>query len=376
MDLRPRRLLTMSVGAVAAGALFAGAAMATGCTDPGGELLGPLPPPAAGVPFGAYLGSGPEGVRRIARFERWLGGTDLKVGHTYLGGHRWSDIEGDPRILGAWARWKHEDPGRLFVLNVPMLERNEEDVSDDRVRSLLRQGASGRFDGHFLALARRLTELGLQDAVIVLGWEMNGTTYTGRCAPHPQAWRAYFRGIVTAMRSVPGQRFRFEFTPSRGRDAIPWTRCYPGDDVVDIVGMDSYDQPPGDDFDDQVNQPFGLRRHVRFAAAHGKPFSYPEWGLFRNGDNAEYMRRMLAWIAENPPEYHTLTDYCPHGVWSCDEHTRASQVFRSVQYSPTGAMPGPEPEHRAEREGLFSGGWLDALLGQRRQCPRASGRRC
>ncbi|MCM2578242.1 glycoside hydrolase family 26 protein [Streptomyces meridianus] len=376
MDVRPRRLLAMSVGAVAAGALFTGAAMATGCTHPGTEVRGPLPRQATGVPWGAYLGSGPEGVLRMQRFERWLGETDLKVGHTYLGGHRWRDIEGDPRVLRAWSRWKQGAAGRLFVLNVPMLERNEEEVPDDRVAVLLRQGAGGGFDTHFLTLARRLTGLGLQDAVIVLGWEMNGTTYTGRCAPHPQAWRAYFRSIVTAMRSVPGQRFRFEFTPSRGRDAIPWTRCYPGDDVVDIVGMDSYDQPPGDDFDDQVDQPFGLRRHVEFATAHRKPFSYPEWGLFRNGDNAEYMRRMLAWIAENPPEYHTLTDYCPHGVWSCDENSRASQVFRSVQYSPEGTAPEPEPEHRAEDHGLFPARWLDALLGQRRQCTRKSRRPC
>ena len=82
-----------------------------------------------------------------------------------------------------------------------------------------------------------MTALGVPDAIVVLGWEMNGTTYTHRCGPDPAAWKSYWTRIVRAMRSVPGQRFRFESTPNRGRDAIPWPRCYPGDEVVDIIGM-------------------------------------------------------------------------------------------------------------------------------------------
>ena len=132
------------------------------------------------------------------------------------------------------------------------------------------------------------------------------------------------------MRSVPGQKFRFDFTPSRGLDAVPWTECYPGDDTVDVIGMDAYDQPEGKSFDEQVTEPYGLQEHVDFAKAHNKPISYPEWGLFRNGDNAEYMRRMLAWIDEHKPLYNTLTDYCPHGVWQCDDNPQASQVYRSM----------------------------------------------
>ncbi|NED56407.1 hypothetical protein G3I24_36680, partial [Micromonospora aurantiaca] len=92
-------------------------------------------------------------------------------------------------------------------------------------------------------------------AVIVLGWEMNGDTYGGRCAPNPRAWKVYWRRIVATMRSVPGAHFRFDFAPTRGRDAVPWTECYPGDDVVDIIGSDTYDQPPGKSFDDYVNEP-------------------------------------------------------------------------------------------------------------------------
>ncbi|MFH9707575.1 glycoside hydrolase family 26 protein [Streptomyces luteogriseus] len=301
------------------------------------------PTPAGDVPaFGAYLDYGPRGVARMAQLSTWLGGAELRVGHTYLPGDRWSNIEGLPGFLDVWANWRRERADRLLVLNVPMMERNEEGVSDWEVRRLLRQAAEGRFDHHFRRLAERLVELGVPDTVLVLGWEMNGITYTHRCGPDPESWKKYWNRIVTTMRSVPGQKFRFDFTPSRGRDAVPWTQCYPGDDTVDIIGMDAYDQPRGMSFDEQVKEPYGLQHHVEFAKAHGKAISFPEWGLFRNGDNSEYMKRMLAWMDEHKPLYQTLTDYCPHGVWQCDDNPRASQVYRSFLFGRDGS-PDPAP---------------------------------
>ncbi|MEV6764204.1 glycosyl hydrolase [Streptomyces sp. NPDC051105] len=306
--------------------------------------VSPAPARAAPPAFGAFLDSGPLGVARMAQLSGWLGGTELKVAHTYLPGDRWADIEGAPGFLDVWAHWRREKDDRMLVLNVPMQERNEDHVGDAEVRSLLAQGAAGLFDHHFRALAERLVELEVPDTVIVLGWEMNGTTYTHRCGPDPEAWKKYWKRIVTTMRAVPGQKFRFDFTPSRGRDAVPWTECYPGDDTVDIVGMDSYDQPTGLSFDEQVREPYGLQQHVDFAKAHGKPISYPEWGLFRNGDNAEYMRRMLTWLDEHKPLYNTLTDYCPHGVWQCSDNPRSSRVYRSALSGRTDtATPTPAP---------------------------------
>ncbi|WUM76842.1 glycosyl hydrolase [Streptomyces sp. NBC_00328] len=300
----------------------------------------PARPGAAGLPaFGAYLDFGPEGVARIEQLSRWLGGTELRVGHTYLPGDRWSNIEGAPGFLDAWADWRRRQDDRMLVLNVPMMERNEEGLSDGQVRRLLREAETGAFDHHFRALAERLVELKVPDTVIVLGWEMNGITYSHRCGPDPEAWKTYWNRIVTAMRSVPGQRFRFDFAPNRGQDAIPWTECYPGDDTVDIIGMDAYDQPSGASFDEQVKEPYGLQEQVDFAKAHGKSISYPEWGLYRNGDNVTYMKDMLAWIDEHKPLYNTLTDYCPHGVWQCQDNPSAAEVFRAAMSTLDDPLP-------------------------------------
>ncbi|WP_158678594.1 glycoside hydrolase family 26 protein [Streptomyces sulphureus] len=349
-------------GRVWCGVAAAGALLAFCCLPPS-DQPGPGEPrteqasPDSGptgdsVPaLGAFLEPDAEGVRRIADLEDWLGGVEVRVGHTYLPGDLWSNIEGREDFLKPWVEWKRADPDRMFVLNVPMQERNEEHLSDAEVRGLLRAGADGRFDAHYRALAERLVRLGAPDTVIVLGWEMNGTTYTHRCGPDPQAWKAYWRRIVTAMRSVSGQGFRFDFAPSRGRDAVGWTRCYPGDDFVDIVGMDSYDQPAGHSVDAQVEEDFGLQKQVDFAAAHGKPVSYPEWGLFRNGDNPAYVRRMLAWFAEHEPVYQTVTDYCPHGVWLCRENPESSAVYRAAVSAYRNAADGSEPSDRERPSG-------------------------
>ncbi|MGW6942962.1 glycoside hydrolase family 26 protein [Streptomyces xanthophaeus] len=340
MSDRGRRLAGACASTVAVGLLLLGGVLGTPAPREGaGGSAGTEAGESGEAAVGAYLHYGSPGVERMQELSRWLGGTELRAGHTYLPGDTWSNIEGAPASLRTWARWRNERADRLFVLNVPMQERNEAGVPDSRVAELIRSGARGANDHHFRQLARRLVDLGVPDTVIVLGWEMNGFNYTHRCRPDPENWKRYWRRIVAAMRAVEGQRFRFDYAPNRGGDAIAWTRCYPGDDVVDIVGMDSYDQEPGATFDEQVTQPYGLQQQVDFAKAHGKRISYPEWGLFRHGDNPEYVRRMLAWFAEHEPLYHSITDYCPHGVWQCGQNPRSAQAFREL----LSAGPGGEP---------------------------------
>ncbi|WP_405820628.1 glycosyl hydrolase [Streptomyces sp. NBC_00838] len=382
MPYRRRRLISTCLGVITAGLLLSGSVLPTATDAAGSDAsASPAPPEVTSTAAGAYLNYGPDGIRRIAEMQKWLGGTELRVGHTYLPGDLWSNIEGSPTFLSDWATWKKADADRMFVLNVPMLERNEARVPDILVRVELRRGARGDYDRHFKVLAERLVSLGVPDTVLVLGWEMNGTTYTHRCGPDPTAWKAYWKRIVDTMRAVPGQKFRFDFAPNRGKDAIAWTECYPGDDVVDVMGMDAYDQPSGGTFEEQVNEPYGLRKHVEFAAEHGKVVSYPEWGLFRNGDNPTYMRGMLKWFEEHRPLYQTLTDYCPHGVWQCGTNPQSSKVFQSAMYGlKPGAAPGPStpavpvpetsttanpgaPTSNCAQSTLSS--WFEALFGKR-----------
>ncbi len=298
-------------------------------TAPPGPVSSPPVPGEA--PLGAFLGSGEEGVEQVAGFQAWLDGPPVTVGHTYLAGQNWSDIEGDPEILGPWSAWASAKPGRMLVINVPMLAPNEPGLPDAQVAALLKQGAAGAFDRHYQVLAQRLVADHVPNAVLVLGWEMNGITYSGRCGPDPASWKAYFRRIVGVMRAVPGTHFRFDFDPNRGLDSIPWSSCYPGDDVVDILGMDTYDQVPGTTFADYVNQPYGLAAYADFAEQHHKPQSFPEWGLATHGDDEAYIIGMYDWISSHNVAYQTITDYCPHGVWSCSTgNAKSAAAYRAL----------------------------------------------
>jgi Glycosyl hydrolase family 26 len=318
--------------------------LAAGCTDPHGQPTAvtssphasPLAPHA--IPLGAFLDSGGDGVQAIGGFSAAMH-VNFTVGHAYLPGHTWDDIEGPDWVLNPWTQWRAAASDRMFVLNVPMLAPNEPPSAPDAVASGLQAGAGGAEDGHFRVLAQRLIERRAADAVIVLGWEMNGTSYSSRCAPDPQAWKAYWRRIVAAMRSVPGQKFRFDFAPTRGPQAIGWTQCYPGDDVVDYIGMDTYDQHPGLSFADYLGQPYGLQAQADFAAAHGKPMSYPEWGLFDYGDDADYIRSMHTWITTHNVAYQSITDYCPHGIWQCDKNPASRRVYGQLFGAPATGRP-------------------------------------
>ena len=325
---RIRVLIAVLVLAGSIGAFAGSAAHGRASTAPSAQQIRA----AHRVPFGAFLGSEQPGVDQVAAFDAWLGTSPgaagaASVGHTYLPGDSWSGIEGDASVLGPWTSWHRQNKGSLLVLNVPMLPGNEVPTADARVAALLQLGASGAYDGYFKVLAQRLAALGSGDAIIVPGWEMNGTTYTDRCAPDPAAWQQYWRDIVTAMRSVPGTDFRFDFDPSRGLDDIDWESCYPGDATVDIIGMDSYDQAPGLSFADYVDEPDGLAAQVAFAAAHHKPVSYPEWGLSQYGDDPAYVSAMLAWIGAHDVVYQTITDYCPHGVFECTANPSSAAAY-------------------------------------------------
>ena len=308
-------------------ALLAAAGWTHRSDGPEAPVTATVPPHPA--PLGAFLGADERGVERIDGFAAWLG-ADVTVGRSYLPGNSWTDLEGPDWALDPWAAWRVGQPGRLLVLNVPMAAPNEPPLGDAQTASLLRAGAAGRYDAHFRRLALRLVDRRAGDTVIVLGWEMNGTTYSSRCAPDAAAWKQYWRRIVAVMRSVPGQHFRFDFAPVPGAQAIAWTDCYPGDDVVDIVGMDSYDQEPGGTFSDFVHQPDGLQAHADFAAEHGKPMSFPEWGLYDHGDNPAYVRAMHDWFSTHNVAYQSITDYCPHGVWSCPANPESSRAYREL----------------------------------------------
>ncbi|MGA2519715.1 MAG: glycosyl hydrolase [Acidimicrobiales bacterium] len=149
-------------------------------------------------------------------------------------------------------------------------------------------------------LARHLVSGGQSNAIVRVGWEWSAPFFSwGPQNTTPAQYVRAFRDIVTTMRSVPGQHFSFDWcansgsTPSDG----PYAASYPGNAYVDYIGTDQYDNP-GTSWAQALDDTAGLAYTVRFAKAHGKRVSIPEWGL-NGGDDPQFIDLMHGFIT-NP----------------------------------------------------------------------------
>jgi Glycosyl hydrolase family 26 len=182
----------------------------------------------------------------------------------------------------------------------------------------LEAAAAGADDARFRALGALLVKDGFAGAIIDLGREMTGGWYNWserNCPPaEPDCYVLAWRHAVDAMRSVPGQHFRFLWTVFPGTAAA--IDAWPGAAYVDLVGTDIYDWYGGPDYtyphtasgqldhdakwQQILTQSGGLDWIARFSQLTGKPIAIPEWGLdfhsFGGQDDPAFITRMLAWL--------------------------------------------------------------------------------
>jgi len=152
--------------------------------------------------------------------------------------------------------------------------------------------------GVYEQLAQSLVSAGQAYAILRVGWEWSTTYFSwGVQNTTPAQYVTAFDDIVTAMRSVPGQHFLFDWcaavdeTPTNGSYAA----SYPGDQYVDYIGTDQYDNA-GSSWTDTLSTVGGLAYTVAFAKAHNKLVSIPEWGL--NGvDDPAFINDMYGFVS-------------------------------------------------------------------------------
>lgn len=182
----------------------------------------------------------------------------------------------------------------------------------------LEAAAAGAEDARFRALGALLVKDGFAGAIIDLGREMTAGWYnwSERKCPRaePRCYALAWRHAVDAMRSVPGQHFRFLWTAYPGAAAA--IDAWPGAAYVDLVGTDVYDWYGGPhstyphtasgqlDHDARwrqvLTQPGGLDWLAQLSRLTGKQAAIPEWGLdfhsFGGQDDPAFITRMLAWL--------------------------------------------------------------------------------
>jgi Glycosyl hydrolase family 26 len=284
----------------------------------------------ASLNLGAY--AGPANVAGVTSFAA-VTGAQVTYASDYLPSNTgWNGMDGQGGSL-SWLTSAWATSGYTLILGVPVIPT---DSSGTPVGTLA-GGAAGSYNAYYVTLAKTLVSAGLGGSYLRLGWEFDGTWYAWSVTNATQAanFAAYWRNIVTAMRSVPGAAFKFVWNPA-GIQNLSWSvsSAYPGDSYIDFVGFDVYDQSwnsncfflgdPNNSvttaqstcvFNDILSQPEGLNWLVSFAQAHGKPVGIPEWGLAIRtdghglGDDPTFISNMRGWMASNNIAFGSYFNY-------------------------------------------------------------------
>jgi hypothetical protein len=142
------------------------------------------------------------------------------------------------------------------------------------------------------------------------------------------------------MRSVPGSHFLFDWCIAAGYRDIPFSSYYPGNNVVNIIGIDIYDAGmPGDPQNAKARwhsldlEPSGLSQILAFAHENNKPLSIPEWGLVTKkdgglGDDPTYVEGIANTIQDNPVVYESYFNKAVGGTMPLGDAERSLQVWR------------------------------------------------
>lgn len=272
---------------------------------------------------GAYVGAA--NVSGLARFASATDTSPTLASDALPYSSGWGGVDG----AGGSLNWELKDgwSGTPYVLSlaVPMIPTDAAGVAE----ASLADGALGTYNSYFRTLGETLVAAGEANAYLRLGWEFDGGAYAWSATdPTAEAdFAAYFRQIVTTMRSVPGERFRFVWNPTATAfsDGYDLALAYPGNAFVDAIGLDDYDQtwlsPHTSTVEWNETTLPNLTAAHRFAVSHGKPLAVCEWGLSIRtdghglGDDPQFIDNFAAWMKNpvNNVEYESYFDFNADG---------------------------------------------------------------
>lgn len=223
-----------------------------------------------------------------------------------------------------WANAAASDWGFDIMSQQPPGENIEEIVciSTDEDPSLA-DTASGMYDTYIQQVGQLFIKHGYPNAIIRLGHEFDGNWYPWGLDGGVN--NNDFTDFIAAFRHVAGilkgisPTFTIVWNPgcSYYAEAMDSEKGYPGDDVVDVVGVDCYDDGSG--VDHLINGVYGMNQWAQFASQHGKPIALPEWGLYgSSGDDPDYIQGMFNFLVSH--------DTYLESFWDSDDGDTHSQI--------------------------------------------------
>ena len=153
---------------------------------------------------------------------------------------------------------------------------------------------SGTYDSAYQYEGNALVAAGYSNAIIRLGWEMNGNWYPWEATNAPSLYVAAYQHVHDVLAAIPGSAFKFDWCGDAGQSTNIMTEAYPGDSYVDYVGMDIYDKTG-------INVSNELSSIASLAETHDKQVSYPEWALCNvPGDDPSFIQAMSNFMNSLP----------------------------------------------------------------------------
>jgi Glycosyl hydrolase family 26 len=285
--------------------------------------------PLSGMPWHSGCGLG-----GITDFERFRGRkADL---YTIWGAYKtWGDV---PNLSGGFSAVKNM-PGRIS-LAIAMLPASQSGLKDGNNWTLAARGA---FDQYYVQHARNLANSGRKNLVLRIGWETNHT-FPWFGGTNPQGFKDTFKRIADIQRKYNPTILTEWCNVKDGKQPGSVLTMYPGDDAVDIIGVDYYDNWPALNTVEIWNRehyatfrggPKGIGAWMNFAKSRGKKLSCPEWGLSvgtspGTKDNPVYIQQMHDFFARNSANfaYENYFNQKPqHQIMPSNLHPQAAAAY-------------------------------------------------
>lgn len=273
-------------------------------------LLGIATGAASGMPFNSGINpagrggrlSSPDGYEYLNDVVETARGVafDVRAGFQYqtksiTDSGAWNDLRG-MQVLD-WF-----DPSKPAVLGMRPFPNG----------GTLAAAAAGTYDDHYVYIGQQIASkrpAGTGRVVLRLMWEFNlNSGYMNDKTGFIAAWRQ----IVTKIRQGAGDRVKFSWCPAASTNSLTTLQaCYPGDDYVDVIAIDTYDAwvSMGQGFHDEATwlAQTGVGDVFAWAKGRGKLFAFDEWGGHNvnvtanhsGGDNPDFYRLVLEFCRKN-----------------------------------------------------------------------------
>ncbi len=262
------------------------------------------------IPLGVYVGN-PNGndAGAEAAFDKVYNDLSANIGRTPEFIDTFVNFSDDWSSMPESARWnawsQSQSPvahNLTPVIAVPL------GTKWDNGSGTLQQIAAGAHDDVYRGIAQAYRDTGYTNVYIRIGWEMDGNYMPwsmGNTTESANAWRASFAHVADVLHSVPGIKVNVVWNPGlSNNNQVDVRQTYPGDDKVDVIGLDVYSHvykydssvsdaqfynypsasqyhPTGDD-----TVQWGLAQTMAFAVAHNKPVGIAETGVAVGDNNA------------------------------------------------------------------------------------------